>query len=69
MYKGKCLGKIYKIFQASLLKSIYLIPLITNLSPLAPSQFSLLILLKTSENQRFSDAFREIKREHWEEKD
>ena len=30
-------------------------------------QFSFLIHLKT-ENQRFSDVFRMIKREHWEEK-
>ena len=32
------------------------------------SQFSLLMPLKTLENQRFSDVFREIKREHREEK-
>ena len=31
-------------------------------------QCSLLIPLKTSENQKFSDVFRGIKREHWEEK-
>ena len=32
------------------------------------SQFSLLIPLKTSENLWFSDVFRGIKMEHWEEK-
>ena len=33
-----------------------------------PSQCFPLIPLKTSENKRFSDIFRGIKREHWEEK-
>ena len=32
------------------------------------SQQFLSILLKTSENQPFSDVFMGIKREHWEEK-
>ena len=32
------------------------------------SQCSLLISLKISENQKFSDVFRGIKKEHWEEK-
>ena len=34
-----------------------------------PSQCSLLIPLKTSENLWFSDVSRGIKRKHWEEKD
>ena len=33
-----------------------------------PNKCSLLTPLKTSENQRFFDVFRGIKREYWEEK-
>ena len=37
------------------------------LNPFLPN-VPLLISLKTSENQRFSDIFMAIEREHWEEK-
>ena len=45
--------------------------IVFNMSPCLTLFFtcSLLIPLKTSENQKFSDVFRGIKRENWEEKD